>query len=82
MSDDVIGFTPRYQSGYTIAVPDQGLVATSAWQHWDAMVGGWWSFNHPEVMTEFGGVKSPAASFSGRLLRPGERLAVGQKSGP
>jgi hypothetical protein len=58
--DDLIGFEPEYQSGYTTAVPDQGPLATGLWQSWDALRGGWWSLNHPGVMSEGPGVKSLA----------------------
>ncbi|MEY2410374.1 MAG: hypothetical protein QOF48_3044, partial [Verrucomicrobiota bacterium] len=89
-ADDVIGFEPEYQSGYTLAVPNQGLVANGTWQKWDAMVGGWWSINHPGVMTDAGGVKSLAtyiAAFpNARIVNAssgagGMRLVAGQSFG-
>ena len=43
--DDSIVFEPIYQHGYRSDIPDQGALQVGAWQRWDAMVGGWWSYS-------------------------------------
>lgn len=44
--DDRLTFEPRYQSGVA-GIPDQGPVASNAWQPWDARAGGWWALLTP-----------------------------------
>ncbi len=51
-TDDLLFFEPVYQNGtYTgDSVPNQCgsnplCVVTGQWQHWNALVGGWWSLN-------------------------------------
>jgi len=58
VADDIIAFEPEYQSGYTTQVPSQGPLATGVWQSWDALIGGWWSLNHPGIISEGPGVRS------------------------
>ncbi|MBN2505827.1 MAG: HYR domain-containing protein [Verrucomicrobia bacterium] len=87
--DDVIYFEPRFQSGSNPALPDQGPTVTGVWQKWDAHHGGWWSINHPEVMTPGPGVQSLAtylAAFPGaRIVNSvsggGVRLSAGGGAG-
>jgi len=47
--DDAIFFEAEYQHAHTTNVPDQGAVAPGVWQHWDALVGGWWANATPGV---------------------------------
>jgi hypothetical protein len=59
--DDQLFFEPVYQHGHTAAVPDQGALATGAWQTWDALHGGWWSLNSIGGLTPGAGVNTLAA---------------------
>jgi len=45
VEDDSIVFEPIYQHGYRADSPDQGAIQLGVRQHWDAMIGGWWSFS-------------------------------------
>jgi hypothetical protein len=45
LEDDSIVFEPLYQHGYRSDIPDQGPIVAGAWQNWDALHGGWWSFS-------------------------------------
>lgn len=58
--DDIIFFEPAYQTPGTgnPLLPDQGSEALNTWQHWDALVGGWWSNNGIANATPGTGVKS------------------------
>lgn len=45
--DDLLFFEPVYQTGLYSGdpVPDQGVPVVGEWKTYDALVGGWWSFN-------------------------------------
>lgn len=45
--EDQLFFEPVYQTGAYSgdAVPNQGAPTLNTWQTWDALAGGWWSFN-------------------------------------
>jgi hypothetical protein len=45
LEDDSIVFEPIYQHGYRNDLPDEGAIQVGAWQNWDALHGGWWSFS-------------------------------------
>jgi autotransporter-associated beta strand protein len=46
-TDDQLFFEPVYQTHASgnPSLPDQGPTVTGVWQHWNALVGGWWSAN-------------------------------------
>lgn len=48
--DDLLFFEPEYQSGYSMAVPNQGPLAMGVWQLWNARTGGWYSQNEPTLV--------------------------------
>jgi hypothetical protein len=72
--DDLLFFEPVYQTGaYTgEPVPNQGTVATNAWQTWNALVGGWWSLNAGTFGPPLVTLASYAASHPGaRIVNSG-----------
>lgn len=54
---DSLVFEPKYQNGANPALPVQGPIVDNAWKRWDALIGGWWSENHPEIASP--GVPAP-----------------------
>ena len=91
--DDRIFFEPCYQTGtYGTVLPDNqdiplqngpigadgSTVRTGEWQHWDALIGGWWSaldgFGGPPLTTLANYINRDAAHQNAKIVNSSECL--------
>jgi len=87
--DDSLIFEPEYQNGYTGNVPTQANLVLAVWQEWDALLGGWQSFNGFASATPAAGVKTiahyagvfPNARIVNSISMDGVRIVAGFGAG-